>query len=644
MGVRVQRNQPCPCGSGAKYKKCCLKNEARTGVDVKSGKRQYKYEKIMDVGTSNPIVVRLGMGLMEIVDQTHIDQSKKNPLKEVCFQLMQEVIKAEQHIHSFLEKTGKLKSLIQNNITEATKNFSISPEKNQIIDISKQCIIQMSIALDLLFKGLSIICSQQWKRTDFELMKRYFINELGAQHALVMILLEDEQWIKQICDLTDQLTQQRNLVEWFTMQTDAEGNVVLKNPTLSNGDDVGQTFLILKHNIFTFAEELFVLCLTKFLHASLAVYEIPEQLRDSDFQFRFRVGLKPGVSINEIDDSDPILSKIKKSGIQEYHLREKVRQKKFGKVRPIIAEDYDGHKTIAIGNRMQFVSRDYKTFTDFLLEYIKLCFGKSWWFAELKKPVADQHRVMQLAFAVHEYLNMHREKIDQEVFKTELNGDTKTYLTLAYDLYVLNDHSLLQNRVLNRLKHKDQFVGARYELSIIAIFIMAGFEIEFQDEHDGSKKHPEFIAKHKATGQQFFVEAKRRHRRSQDSNASPIKLGITGLLRKAFPKVDGSLPFLVFLDLDLPSLPPNPFKEPWFDELKESPTVAGGRNADAKDIFNMIVFTNFPLTSEKNQEPTYAHIPCISSVPATPCEFPKAIEEILSVLKKYGHVPSFFEE
>ena len=32
---RVGRNDPCPCGSGLKYKKCCLGKEAARAVDLK---------------------------------------------------------------------------------------------------------------------------------------------------------------------------------------------------------------------------------------------------------------------------------------------------------------------------------------------------------------------------------------------------------------------------------------------------------------------------------------------------------------------------------------------------------------------------------------------------------------------------------
>ena len=33
---KVGRNDPCPCGSGLKFKKCCLGKEEQTGEDLKT--------------------------------------------------------------------------------------------------------------------------------------------------------------------------------------------------------------------------------------------------------------------------------------------------------------------------------------------------------------------------------------------------------------------------------------------------------------------------------------------------------------------------------------------------------------------------------------------------------------------------------
>jgi hypothetical protein len=35
MTDKPGRNDPCPCGSGKKYKQCCLKNEPKSGIHRK---------------------------------------------------------------------------------------------------------------------------------------------------------------------------------------------------------------------------------------------------------------------------------------------------------------------------------------------------------------------------------------------------------------------------------------------------------------------------------------------------------------------------------------------------------------------------------------------------------------------------------
>ena len=42
----VGRNEPCPCGSGFKFKRCCLKKEQPRGAYM-SGERDSAVEKLM---------------------------------------------------------------------------------------------------------------------------------------------------------------------------------------------------------------------------------------------------------------------------------------------------------------------------------------------------------------------------------------------------------------------------------------------------------------------------------------------------------------------------------------------------------------------------------------------------------------------
>jgi tetratricopeptide (TPR) repeat protein len=37
--TKLNRNAPCPCGSGKKYKKCCLRKDEETGADAALGRQ-----------------------------------------------------------------------------------------------------------------------------------------------------------------------------------------------------------------------------------------------------------------------------------------------------------------------------------------------------------------------------------------------------------------------------------------------------------------------------------------------------------------------------------------------------------------------------------------------------------------------------
>jgi hypothetical protein len=80
---------------------------------------------------------------------------------------------------------------------------------------------------------------------------------------------------------------------------------------------------------------------------------------------------------------------------------------------------------------------------------------------------------------------------------------------LAYDLYALDHNAELQKKLIARLQNKDQFPGARYEVTVAATLVRAGFTLAFENEDDRNTSHCEFTATNTQTGKQFSVEAKR---------------------------------------------------------------------------------------------------------------------------------------
>lgn len=185
-----------------------------------------------------------------------------------------------------------------------------------------------------------------------------------------------------------------------------------------------------------------------------------------------------------------------------------IRQKQQGKGRPIVAGIVAGHQVVAVGKEVHW-STKWKTFADFLADYMKKKLGAEWAKAELAKSPSEQHPLMQWAFAFGEYQKQTIKK-PGEVVSAPLNGVVACYLGTAYALYLLEHNVELQARLLNRLKDIGQFQGAYYELFVASTLIRAGFTLALEDESDGSTRHCEFSATSQKTGKKYWVEAKMR--------------------------------------------------------------------------------------------------------------------------------------
>ena len=191
--------------------------------------------------------------------------------------------------------------------------------------------------------------------------------------------------------------------------------------------------------------------------------------------------------------------------------REIQRQRQQGLGKPIISSKFDGQRVVAVKNRLLH-SKRWLTFHDFLIDYIGAAFGSSWGNEELKKPPDARHPLVTWYAKACEY---------QRTFIKEANkvhaipgtGALAAFLHLAYDLYALDHNAELQEKLLLRLRNRDRFSGARYEVFVASTFVRAGFDIAFENEDDRSTTHCEFVATYRATGQRFSVEAKRREGR-----------------------------------------------------------------------------------------------------------------------------------
>lgn len=230
---------------------------------------------------------------------------------------------------------------------------------------------------------------------------------------------------------------------------------------------------------------------------------------------------------------------------EKHRIQELQRQRQQGLGRPIISIEYKGYRFVAVGNKLHYGK--WKTFPDFLSAYIKDALGEAWGNAEIAKPLAERHPLMQWYDKLcHVQAEQAREP--GAIFSTPMTGAVSAYYRLAYNLYLIAHNGKdVQTRLIARLRNNDNFQGAFFETQVAAWLIKAGFELEFEDESDRTSKHCEFTATYTSTGERYSVEAKSRE--LEVTHASRAKVG-----RKLYEALEKKANHkrLVFLNLNMP--------------------------------------------------------------------------------------------
>jgi hypothetical protein len=243
---------------------------------------------------------------------------------------------------------------------------------------------------------------------------------------------------------------------------------------------------------------------------------------------------------------------------QNLRADERIRTLQQGLGRPIVAAKMQDQQIVAVGNTVYW-SNKWKTFSDFLADFIKRKLDPTWGNAEIAKPMAERHPLMQW---YHELCMQQQASIKAPgvVASAPMTGVIACYLGTAYALYLLEHNVELQKRFIARLKNVGQFQGAYYELIVASTLIRAGFKLTLEDEADGDTKHCEFKAVSGKTGKVYWVEAKMRAvagtlgRATTDGGSDGKPLArLVPHLNKALEK-PASDDRLIFIDVNTPTV------------------------------------------------------------------------------------------
>jgi len=299
-----------------------------------------------------------------------------------------------------------------------------------------------------------------------------------------------------------------------------------------------------------------------------------------------------------------------------------------------------------------YYSKKWNFFADFLAEYGAIQFGKAWLESQVKTAPEDQHPLYVWKRQSYEFMKAQKPQPDG-TFVAVPNGPLAALNTFYYDLYTVDDNSLLGDDLLARLKHRDQFQGALHELFAHATCLRAGFTIIGENEKDPHRRHVEFTAVHKSTGQHILVEAKSRHRPGVMGRAgildSAPDIRFRQLINNAISK-DPNNPLAIFVDTNLPPERAARFyaaqsTDPAIPSQAMSALMDSVRkDHGGVDPYNLLVFTNHPqhYSMDDRPAPGSRWAGFISQKPRVPVVHQIALFDLFQATNLHGNVPNHF--
>lgn len=318
-------------------------------------------------------------------------------------------------------------------------------------------------------------------------------------------------------------------------------------------------------------------------------------------------------------------------------------------VKPIM---FKGKRVFALGSKIYPNCPPNETFHTFIIQILKETINLDWFREQAKLLPEERHYISLCLEKLGEWIARNEktaERVKDGVWGATPDGYSKSLLLLAFDVCSLIHTHSLPPQLLERLKSRDQYQGARYEIAIAAIFARLNCEIQFTDEQSKSK-HCEFIATHRPTNTSLAVEAKSRHRAGvihQLGFLAPLEKLLSGrLIRRLFndaleqnPK---DIPFAIFIDVNSPITPDVPMDEkPWVKDVKKMVDKRLESVTPQEYPLSAVFFTNFSFHYQTENEAEKGEaVGKVLSHPKFPPPNPEFFGYLQGALDNYGIVPA----
>lgn len=316
-------------------------------------------------------------------------------------------------------------------------------------------------------------------------------------------------------------------------------------------------------------------------------------------------------------------------------------------VKPVI---FQGKKVWALGSDLFFSDNPNQTFHEFILQVLVDTLDRDWLEGQGALPYDRRHYIAKCLVQLEEWKRRNAATasvVRPGVFAVEPDGSTLYLLSLAFDIATLRSVSSLPAELVARLRHFDQFQGARYEIAVAAVFARIDCEIAFFGREAAPEKHPEFVAQFRPTDSRVAVEAKSRHRpgvlhqHGELDETQAMRGDVSGLLREALRQDPGDQAFMVFIDLNSPLTPGlDVLDKTWAEDLKnvldqyEEPTI------DRPDPMTLLFFTNFSYHYEEGVPASAGEYLSVRPLFVRHDVDPELLNRLHAGIGGYGRIPN----
>jgi len=310
-------------------------------------------------------------------------------------------------------------------------------------------------------------------------------------------------------------------------------------------------------------------------------------------------------------------------------------------------------KAWALGNRLFHTRPEHETFHDFIVDHLrKHVMGRDWWVEQLQAQ--QKHFLFRCFIKYDEWARknaIEANKVDEHTWHATTDGWAKTLSSLAFDICSLEHTQQLPEYLLRRLKNRDEYQGAHYEIAVAAIFSRLGCKIDFLDKEKITTPHCEFIATHNETGVSIAVEAKSRqrpgvkHMAGKTDEQRLLRGDVQKLFNKALKQNPEDKPFIIFIDINSPLTPAIQMEQkPWFKDIEKMMGTYSRPSKEKPEEYAGLFFTNFsPHYNTESESAPNEYLTIIPLYAIHPMPNPIFGNMLLNAVQNYGFVPNIIE-